>query len=159
MTYLQIPFLPILPHVKVFMTIVYTLLNYILNTVLYTVLLTLKIPLFHWRTFDHSNISGGLLLFGTFISVTNVVCTVYSLLYSTVYNLVYFKFLCYCVREFKKGQERKYNLFLKSDQPVPVYSTVWCTVQCTEQCSVHGTGDSSVNYRYVGVSKHSFGCN
>ena len=57
--------------------------------------------------------------------------------------------------EFKKGQEKKYILVFKSDQPFlgrlgTVYFTVWCTVQCTEQCSVHGTGDSSVHYMYVG---------
>ena len=49
-----------------------------------------------------------------------------------------------------KGQERKYILILKSDQTGIVYSTVWCTVQCTEQCTVHGTGESSVHFRYVG---------
>ena len=34
---------------------------------------------------------GGLLLFGTFIRVTNAICTVYSTVYRTVYNKVYCK--------------------------------------------------------------------
>ena len=85
MTYLPIAFLPILTNVKVSNTIVYTL------TELYTIHCFVHCTLNFKNTFFFTeelliilNSSGGLHLFGTFVSVTNVVCTVYSLLYSTV---------------------------------------------------------------------------
>ena len=105
MTYLPIPFLPNSIHFTELYTvhcIVYCTLTFKKNLCFTEVLSII------------SNSSGGLLLFGTFICVTNVVCTVYSSLYITVYNLVNCKLLstvyANVLGHLKKGQERKYIL-------------------------------------------------